>query len=67
MSNLEHLTAAVVGNVSAALAEALSGIERTPSPDGIETVLDTAMITAPGLRSGAVLEKLDVIAGRVLS
>lgn len=42
------------------------GAERTPSPAGIETVLDTAFITAPDKRDPAVIAKLDAVAGRVL-
>ena len=39
---------------------------RTPSPLGIETVLDTALITAPEKRDPALFAKLDAVAGRVL-
>ncbi|MBB4659129.1 S-methyl-5'-thioadenosine phosphorylase [Parvularcula dongshanensis] len=42
------------------------GPERTPSPAGIEHVLDTALITAPDKRDPALLAKLDAVAGRVL-
>jgi 5'-methylthioadenosine phosphorylase len=42
------------------------GPERTPSPDGIETVLDTALITAPEKRDPELMKKLDAVAGRVL-
>jgi 5'-methylthioadenosine phosphorylase len=42
------------------------GPERTPSPLGVEHVLDTACITAPAKRDPAVLKKLDAVAGRVL-
>jgi 5'-methylthioadenosine phosphorylase len=42
------------------------GPERTPSPLGIEHVLDTALITAPEKRDPAVFAKLDAVAGRVL-
>ncbi len=38
--------------------------ERSASP--IDTVLDHALITAPGARDPAVLAKLDAVAGRVL-
>lgn len=50
----------------AKLAEQLQGVARTPSPQGIETCLDYAMITAPEARDPAVLAKLDAVAGRVL-
>ena len=42
------------------------GPERKPSPLGIETVLDTALITAPEKRDPALLAKLDAIMTRVL-
>ena len=42
------------------------GPERTPSPLGIEHVLDHALITAPEKRDPALLKKLDAVAGRVL-
>jgi 5'-methylthioadenosine phosphorylase len=42
------------------------GPERTPSPLGIEHVLDTAIITAPEKRNAALFAKLDAVAGRVL-
>ena len=48
------------------LAETLSGTERTPSPQGIETCLDHALITAPEARDPELLKKLDAVAGRVL-
>jgi 5'-methylthioadenosine phosphorylase len=42
------------------------GPERTNSPLGIETVLDTALITAPEKRDSELSKKLDAVAGRVL-
>jgi 5'-methylthioadenosine phosphorylase len=42
------------------------GPERTPSPLGIESVLDTALITAHEKRDRELFEKLDAVAGRVL-
>ena len=42
------------------------GPARTPSPLGIETVLDTAFITAPEKRDPVLFAKLDAVAGRVL-
>jgi 5'-methylthioadenosine phosphorylase len=42
------------------------GPERTPSPLGVETVLDTAIITVPEKRDPALFTKLDAVAGRVL-
>ncbi len=50
----------------AALATSLQGVPRTPSPQGIETCLDYAMITAPGARDPSMLAKLDAVAGRAL-
>lgn len=44
----------------------LLGPERKPSPLGIETVLDFAIITAPEARDPALAAKLDAVAGRVL-
>ena len=49
------------------LAETLQNTPRTPSPQGIETCLDYALITAPDARDPAILAKLDAVAGRVLS
>ena len=48
------------------LANTLSGTERTASPQGIETCLDYALITAPEARDPELLSKLDAVAGRVL-
>ena len=42
------------------------GPERKPSPLGIETVLDTALITQPDKRDPELFKKLDAVAGRVL-
>jgi 5'-methylthioadenosine phosphorylase len=53
---------AVVKQIAAAVAKA----PRTPSPQGIETCLDHALITAPEQRDPAVVKKLDAVAGRVL-
>ncbi|MEM9809713.1 MAG: S-methyl-5'-thioadenosine phosphorylase [Pseudomonadota bacterium] len=48
----------------AALA-GIVGSQREPSPDGIETVLDFAMITPPEARDPELVAKLQSIAGRV--
>lgn len=48
------------------LAASLQETPRTPSPQGIETCLDYAMITAPEVRDPQVLARLDAVAGRVL-
>ena len=42
------------------------GPERKNSPLGIETVLDTALITAPEKRDPELFKKLDAVAGRIL-
>lgn len=44
----------------------LAKTPRTPSPQGIETCLDVAMITSPEKRDPKLLAKLDAVAGRVL-
>jgi 5'-methylthioadenosine phosphorylase len=49
------------------LARDLSGTPRTPSPDGIETCLDFALITSPEARDPATVKKLAIIAGRALN
>jgi len=43
------------------------GPTRTPSPSGIETVLDHAVITAPDARDPAMIKKLSAVAGRFLN
>lgn len=48
------------------IAQDLGSVERTPDPQGIETVLDNALITDPAARAPALLAKLDAVAGRVL-
>ncbi len=53
--------ARLVANVATRL-----GPVRTPSPLGIETVLDMAVITAPEARDPEMLKKLEAIAGRYL-
>ena len=42
------------------------GPTRAPSPLGIETVLDHAVITAPEARSPEMCARLDAVAGRIL-
>ena len=49
------------------LSETLAVTPRTRSPQGIETCLDYALITSPEARDSALLQKLDAVAGRVLS
>jgi 5'-methylthioadenosine phosphorylase len=47
-------------------AAPMLGPQRKPSPLGIETMLDTAIITPPEARDPALLAKLDAVAGRAL-
>lgn len=47
-------------------AAPLLGPERTGSPLGVETTLDSAIITPPEARDPTLLAKLDAVAGRVL-
>jgi len=49
------------------LIKTLAETPRTPSPQGIETNLDVAIITAPDARDPLRMAKLDAVAGRVLS
>lgn len=48
------------------IARRISTIARTPDPDGIDTCLDHAIITAPQHRDPALSARLDAVAGRVL-
>ncbi len=48
------------------LAEVMGQMDRTPSPQGIETGLDFAIITSPEHRDPALVAKLDAVARRVL-
>ena len=54
--------AALVDRIAARMAAGA----RTPDPDGIDTCLDHAIITAPQHRDPAMLSRLDAVAGRVL-
>jgi 5'-methylthioadenosine phosphorylase len=47
------------------LTQTMSATARSPSPDGIETVLDTAIITPGPARDPEVVQRLAAIAGRV--
>jgi 5'-methylthioadenosine phosphorylase len=42
------------------------GPDRQPCPLGVETMLDTAVMTAPDKRDPALAAKLDAVAGRIL-
>jgi len=69
VTNVLEIMAQNSANAKAALghlAKSLQTLSRTPSPQGIETCLDYAMITAPEARDPALLTKLDAVAGRVL-
>ncbi len=57
--------AAKAGALIAAVAPKL-GPDRKNSPLGIETMLDTAIITAPEARDADLVAKLDAVAGRAL-
>ena len=45
---------------------ALLGTERPPCPQGCDTALEHALITAPEARDPEMIKKLDAVAGRVL-
>lgn len=62
-----HQNSALARRAIMRLAASLSGTPRTPSPQGIETCLDFALITAPEARDPVFLDKLRVIAGRALA
>ncbi|OYX51146.1 MAG: methylthioadenosine phosphorylase [Alphaproteobacteria bacterium 32-64-14] len=53
---------ALVGRVAARMAAG----PRSADPDGIDTCLDHAIITAPQHRDSVMLARLDAVAGRVL-
>jgi 5'-methylthioadenosine phosphorylase len=66
-----HVIATLQANAAKAAAlirrlAPLLGPERTPSPIGVETTLDTAIVTPPEARDPALIAKLDAVAGRVL-
>jgi 5'-methylthioadenosine phosphorylase len=68
---VEQVIRVLVGNADKARAlikrvAPKLGPDRKPSPLGIETVLDTALITAPEKRDPELFAKLDAVAGRVL-
>jgi len=60
-----HANAALAKGALQRLCAALAGTPRAASP--IDTVLDTALVTAPEHRDPALLAKLDAVAGRVLA
>ncbi len=60
-----HSNADNARQLVAAIAPKL-GPERTASPLGIERVLDSAILTPPGERDPALVQKLSAIVGRVM-
>src|SRR5512141_1313958 len=60
-----HANAANARKLVCAVATRL-GAARTPSPIGIENVLDVAVMTAPEKRDPQLTAKLDAVAGRIL-
>jgi 5'-methylthioadenosine phosphorylase len=62
-----HANADRAAELVARIARCLGPSHRTPDPDGIDTCLDHALITAPNARDPALLARLDAVAGRVLS
>ncbi|MFN7164942.1 MAG: S-methyl-5'-thioadenosine phosphorylase [Hyphomonas sp.] len=61
-----HQNSALARRAIVGLAGTLNGTARTLSPQGIESCLDFALITAPEARDPQFLERLRVIAGRAL-
>lgn len=61
-----HANVAAARRLVADLAARL-GPKRAPSPLGVETALDHAVITAPSAREPEMLAKLDAVAGRFLA
>jgi len=70
--DVASVIATLMGNASKGkdtvrhLIKTLAAMPRTPSPQGIETNLDVAIITAPEARDPERMAKLDAVAGRVL-
>jgi 5'-methylthioadenosine phosphorylase len=60
-----HANAELAKTSLKGLCAILARSPRTPSP--IDTVLDTALVTAPAHRDASLLAKLDAVAGRVLT
>jgi 5'-methylthioadenosine phosphorylase len=61
-----HANADRAGELVRRIARRLGAGPRTPDPDGIDTCLDHAVITAPDARDPAMLARLDAVAGRAL-
>jgi 5'-methylthioadenosine phosphorylase len=70
---VSQIIAQLMNNVETArrmlahLVETMARTPRTASPQGIETCLDTALITPPEARDPELLKKLDAVAGRLLA
>jgi 5'-methylthioadenosine phosphorylase len=68
---VEQVVSVLRANAGRARAVVREGVPRLahhsgPCRHGCQTALDAALITAPEARDGALLEKLDAVAGRVL-
>lgn len=61
-----HGNAERAGALVSRIATRLATGARTSDPDGIDTCLDHAIITAPQHRDSALVARLDAVAGRVL-
>jgi 5'-methylthioadenosine phosphorylase len=61
-----HQNSALARQAIVRLAGTLNETPRTPSPQGIETCLDFAVITAPDARDPELVDRLRVIAGRAI-
>jgi 5'-methylthioadenosine phosphorylase len=61
-----HANAEKAGDLVRRVAQRLSAMPRTSDPDGIDTCLDSALITSPEHRDPALMAKLDAIAGRAV-
>jgi 5'-methylthioadenosine phosphorylase len=61
-----HENAGKAAALVSRLAKRMAAGPRSADPDGIDTCLDHAIITAPEHRSAALAARLDAVAGRVL-
>jgi 5'-methylthioadenosine phosphorylase len=61
-----HANADRASELVSRIARRLGAMPRSPDPDGIDTCLDHALITAPDARDPALVAKLDAVAGRAL-
>jgi 5'-methylthioadenosine phosphorylase len=64
--NVLHANADRAASLVVRIARRMGLSQRTADPDGIDTCLDQALITAPGARDPALLTRLDAVAGRAL-